>query len=286
MIILHAGWLDAALNFWAESSSGVGIAADRKTLASEFGVAVAGSRTVRKAEAWLPSCDNGPITSSDSRDADRMASWPVTVLSLKMTQSIHILMACADKRVVRPGLLVGADLAYWGAALRFAAGLVMRGQFLPGLATDVEPPHACWQPVISGADVARMHALSLAMPPVARALVSKAGDAQPDTAAQIVLRGFLASVVDALARPEIAPRASADFDSVHDQWLYALSSKDGTIRNSSTAELKTLVSQIQQWQRPIQIAANAPFRLCFRLRNRNWIPIPGWSAIFCRPIAI
>jgi SNF2 family DNA or RNA helicase len=196
-----------------------------------------------------------------------VAPWPVTVLPLEMTQSIHILSACADKRVVRPGLLVGADLAYWAAALRFAAGLVMRGQFLPGLATDVEPPRACWQPVVSGADVARMHALAQAMPPVARALVSKAGDAPPDAAAQIVLRRFLASAVDALVRPEIAPRAPVDFDSVHEQWMHSLSSKDGVMRGSSAAELKTLASQIQQWQRPIQVAANAPFRLCFRLEE-------------------
>ena len=56
------------------------------------------------------------------------------------------------------------------------------------------------------------------------------------------------------------------FDSVHDQWLYHLRSSDGKIAGDAE-ELTQLVTQVQEWQRPIAITAVTPFRLCFRLEE-------------------
>src|SRR5439155_8559203 len=55
-------------------------------------------------------------------------------------------------------------------------------------------------------------------------------------------------------------------ESTHDQWLHALTAGDGKMRVSAS-EGATLASQAQQWQRPIQVSASAPFRLCFRLEE-------------------
>jgi len=282
MIILHAAWSGDSLLFWAESSEEkippsrarprsstpkANFSASAKTLVTLAGeLAISGTAAPRTVTAWLPSNEAGPVAAADSTDAERLAPWTVAALPLNLSGSLYLLAACADKRVVRPGLIIGADLAYWAAALRLAAGLVMRGQFLPGLSLG-ENARASWQPIISGTEVARVQAFAQAMPPVARAVTLEAHHTPPDRAAQSVLRAFLAAAVDALVRPlQPERRRPRDFDSLHDAWLHALTSPDGSLA-ASPAELKTLASQIQQWQRPVRAAADAPFRLCFRLEE-------------------
>ena len=51
----------------------------------------------------------------------------------------------------------------------FAAELVTRGRVLPTLDHDGAGAVARWRPVIQGPDVAALHALAAAMPPVCRA---------------------------------------------------------------------------------------------------------------------
>src|SRR5258706_6429078 len=170
MIVLHAAFCEGSLLFWAESSNDRKIArgargkrppiawfdAGSSTLLAtlaELGVHVDNKRATRPAIAWLPSAENRAIPSAaligdDAPPADSagLTPWTVITAPLTVSQSIDVLAACAAKRLLHPGLLVGADVAYWAAALRFAAALVARGQFLPGL--------TIWQPVISGPDTA------------------------------------------------------------------------------------------------------------------------------------
>jgi hypothetical protein len=278
MIVLHAAFEDSLI--WAESSKrrkgplvasfDAGAASLVETVV-ELGLQVS-KRHAHEAVSWLPSTEGGAIASAALLDDDTVpadsgpiAPWIVTAIPLDTSRSVHLLAACAGKRLLRPGLVAGADIAYWAAALRFAAGLVMRGQFLPGLVADGGGLHARWQPVISGPDMARMHELAQAMPAVARAVVSDAGDSPPEVPAQTILLRFVESAVDALARSGGARKPGA-VESIHDQWLNALTSGDGKMRVSA-CEGATLVSQAQQWQRPIRVSASAPFRLCFRLEE-------------------
>src|SRR2546426_8594288 len=205
MIVLHAAFEDSLL-VWAESSKQrkgpllasfeAGPACLVET-AVELGVQVS-KRHPREVVAWLPSSEAGPIASAALLDDETLpaasgliAPWIVTAIPLDTSRSVHFLAACAGKRLLRPGLLAGADVVYWAAALRFAAGLVMRGQFLPGLIADGASFRARWQPVISGIDMARMHELAQAMPAVARAVVSDVGDSPPEVPAQTVLLRFV-----------------------------------------------------------------------------------------------
>jgi SNF2 family DNA or RNA helicase len=281
MIVLHAAFENSLL-VWAESTKQpkgpliAGFDAGAATVAStlvELGVQAA-KKHACEVVAWLPSTERGPIPSaaglddeSSPAEAGCVAPWIVHALPLDAGRSIPLLAACSGKSLLRPGLLAGADLSYWAAALRFAAGLVMRGQFLPGVISSGAGIRARWQPVIAGPDVARMHALAQAMPPAARAVIAEAGDSPPEVPAQTALNRFLESAIDALVRSD-GTRSSGAFDSIHDQWLHALTSNDGAMRADS-AEAATLASQIQQWQRPIQVSAKAPFRLCFRLEEPN-----------------
>ena len=294
MIVLHAAICEDALAVWAESSEARTRAARGRrknppqpewdaeaasllAIAAEAGVPIAGGkRATCDAVAWLPSRNGAPIPSeallddeTASADAGRLAPWTVTAVRLDMSRGIGLLATCSGKRMLRPGLLVGADLSYWTAALRFAAGLVMRGQFLPGVRSETGGIRARWQPVIAGPETARMHALAQAMPPAARAVVMDAGDSPPQLPAQAALGRFLESAIDTLVRTAAEPRRYSSAESLHDRWMQALTTGDGTMdpMESSAAELTALVSQIQQWQRPIQVAAKAPFRLCFRLEE-------------------
>jgi hypothetical protein len=123
MIKLHAAWFEDSLFLWAETSSDERVT--KKTLldlAADLGVAEK-SQSLRTMAVWLPYRCDTPIFSNDSIGADRLAPWPVIALPLDIKSGIPLLSASAGKRVIRPSLLIGADLSYWAAALRFAAGL-------------------------------------------------------------------------------------------------------------------------------------------------------------------
>ena len=126
------------------------------------------------------------------------------------------------------------------------------------------------------------------MPASLRALTAKA-DRPPDRPASAVLSEFLALTLDALVRSPVqtavraAPArrparkpASPAFDSVHDQWLYAVRSPDGTMHGPAT-ELAQFAEQVRTWQRPVAVETAAPFRLCFRLEEP---PSNGEDGIF------
>jgi SNF2 family DNA or RNA helicase len=247
------------------------------------GVAASKGRT-ETIVAWLPTLDNTPVASSPmvaeppAADAKTvLAPWMVTVLPLPTTQAIELLCTCVGKQVLAPGVIVGQDLRYWTTAMRFAGALVARQQFLPGIAEEHPAYSARWQPIFAGADAERLARLAKAMPHVGRALTRDTA-AAPQTPTASVLTAFVGTLVDHLVRStEAAPpvlhrrtsrraRPTATFDSVHDQWLYALRSSDGTLQADATA-LVEFATQVQAWQRPITAATATPFRLCFRLEE-------------------
>ena len=61
-------------------------------------------------------------------------------------------------------------------------------------------------------------------------------------------------------------RNRPSFDSAHDSWLHALTSKDGAVVGDA-ADLSQLAAQVREWRRPIAVSASSPFRLCFRLEE-------------------
>src|SRR5688572_1465197 len=222
MIVLHAGYCDSLL-LWAETSESAPAAGKRRKdrltadfaceaanllkIAAELGVSST-KRETRAAVVWLPSNEELPVPSTALLGGDAamtrdpfLAPWIVPALPLDGTRSIPLLAACAGKPLLRPGLLAGTDLCYWAGAMRFAAGLVMRGQFLPSAAD--EGTRAQWRPVIAGPDTARFEALGKAMPPSARALVHDVDDHPPKTAANSILRRFINGMVDAFVRESI-----------------------------------------------------------------------------------
>ena len=254
MIVLHAAFHAGRLWLWGETAEGA-------AKAEETAAAVAGilsAAEFRPLPLWLPAVKGRPVPSSKLlRDAPAgkpaLARFAAPARPLAPAEAIELLAASTGKQVLKPGVLVSSDLAWWAAALRFALALVAREQFLPGLDCEARP---CWKPVLMGADGERFEKLAAAMPGAARA----AGDAQPAVPAKAVLRAFIDGVTDHVVRTaSAAPAGRAD--SVHDRWLAGLVSRD------EPPALPELAEPMREWQRPVAAAAEAPFRLCFRLEE-------------------
>lgn len=248
----------------------------------------------------LPTTSAGPLPSSSliaepttNGAAPEPAAWAVTGLTLSAEQAIEILGACLGQNVLAPGIVVGPTLSYWASALRFAGGLVARQQFLPGLRSRDGQLEARWEPVVTGPDAHRLAELAQAMPGACRALAA-ISQAAPAESAASVLASFVAEVVDQLVRSSStarlhgarAPRREGkrkDFDSLHDQWIHALTAADARL-SGSAAELAQFAEKVAAWKRPIAVSAAAPFRLCLRLeepavKERNGKPVAskgGW----------
>ena len=259
---------------------------------------------------WLPTADGLPATSSPMISGGAateppaemtLAPWVVTAVPLSAAESVQFLSACANRQTLAPGLVVGQDLSFWVAAMRFAGGLVARGLFLPSLRkADRRGYQARWEPVIGGQDRQRLHVLAAAMPAVVRA-IGDLDNAPPAEAVTTVLSDFTAEVVDHLVRSAAAPPQEAaparrqrrhradEPGSLHDRWTAALRSPDGTMEGE-TAELEAFHVQVREWHRPVALALASPFRLVFRLeeppdgreeagrrgRSRQ-VPAGGWT---------
>jgi len=270
MIILHGAFHDDRLLVWAEPSAGK---AALVTAVAKIGTQPSLTRRdVHEAVAWLPTREGRPAPSvamaggaAIPDEECYLAPHVVEVLPLDAQKAIDLLAACAGKRIVAPGVLIGEDLAYWIAAMHFGAGLALRGQFLPSLTHETGRWAARWMPVPTGADATRLDALAKAMPPCARSLTWETGDQEPDTPAQAVLLAFAGVILDALVRTASAPRPLTS-DSLHDRWQAALTSPDAAAPGADS-ELQAFAARIEEWQRPVRVASLAPFRLSFRLRE-------------------
>jgi len=270
MIVLHAAFTGHRLMVWAEPDVG-------KT-ALLAAVAQLGTRLkftrrdVHEVVAWLPTQDgraapSGALAGGTAiPDEDcYLAPHIVEALPLDARRTVDLLIACAGKRVAAPGVLLGDDVAYWTAAMRFSGGLALHGQYLPSLARENGGWAARWTPIPTGADAARVEALAKAMPPCARALTWETKDHEPETSAETVLLAFAGLILDDLVRSASAPQPRGT-DSLHDLWLAALISPDARVA-ADDSDLAALAARIEEWQRPVRVAALAPFRLSFRLHE-------------------
>jgi SNF2 family DNA or RNA helicase len=241
-------------------------------------------KSTRLMIAWLPTVGNQPLPSSPligespkSIGTATLVPWKVTVLRLPLEKTVEFLCRSTGKQILGPGIIVGKDLSFWAAALRFAGALVTKGQFLP----DVSETHgiymAHWRPIFSGVDNEGLSKFGKSMPAVARALSLK--DTSPPIISPILLlSGFISLMVDHLVRlagrenfwhtpaAQRRPLKKNVFHSIHDQWLNALYSPNSEIEGKPE-ELLHLTTLVKEWNRPIRISTSTPFRLCFRIEE-------------------
>jgi len=242
-------------------------------------------KSIRSIAIWLPTVDSQPVPSSpligELRESVRRATltpWKVTGLRLPLEKAVEFLCRCTAKQTLGPGIIVGKDLSFWAIALRFAAALVTKGQFLPDI-TEIHGTYlAHWRPIFSGFDNERLSKLGKSMPAVAWALSRKA-ISPPIISPISLLSDFMGIIVDHLVRsgsredflntPVTQRRylkKKGTFFSIHDHWLSALRLPNGVIEGDG-AELLQLTNHLKDWIRPISVSAAAPFRLCLRIEE-------------------
>ena len=286
MLILHAAQVKENLVLWSEDSEPLPGPTDRQAdgshpfcaqaqLVAEAVGLETGGDSYASAIAWLPSRGDFPVPSSPmagpmpkSRAKPRIRPWTVTTLRLQPEQAIPLLQACHQRHVLKPGVAIGTDLAYWAHALPMAVSLAARQRFLPSLSERGGQTVATWIPVFIGEDAHWLTELAGLAPASARALTSIGATEPPATPAQAVLREFITAQVDHLARAgrDTKNPAQPQFDSAHDAWLSALGHTNPAVR-SNPAQLQQLRRQVAEWQRPLAIAASSPYRLCLRLEE-------------------
>jgi len=303
MIVLHSAPLAREFVLWGEAAATVGrhvpgrrsrspaspslpFGAGKEALAAAIAEVLPGvridERTCETRIVWVPSVEGQPVASSpliaappETGGAVALQPWSVVVVRVEAGTLFDLLAATLDKKAVAPGVTVGGDWTFWASALRFASALVARQQILPGLTNCNGHWRACWEAVFAGADAERLQKLARAMPHACRALSGNASRPSADPPV-VALTGFLHLMVDCLARSRLAPDQGATpatqrkgercFDSLHDQWLHALRSRDGAMAGDEQA-LAGLAAQIQEWRRPSGVTAAAPVKLCFRLEE-------------------
>ena len=286
MILLHVGYLNNRLWLWGEQ--GGGMPAKRRGRPSRYvgtgarspydaGAAVREALTTlgitptatEPLTLWLPTvagtpCPSSPLIAEPPTGEAQLAPWQVTAMPLVWEAMTTLLVACADHPVLVPGVIAGDDLCYWAVALRYAASLAARQQYVPGIAESDDGFVARWEPVFAGEDAARLTALAAGMPSVARAFGTP--DAPPDTPATLVLEDFVTGAVDMLARPQGKTDKRTTFASVHDQWLAALRAPDGRLTGDH-AEWARFAVEVRRWREPLSLSLAAPYRLVFRLEE-------------------
>ncbi len=284
MILLHAGYRNNRLWLWGEHRGAAPVVRRGRPrrnagMLSPFdaGMALGNALitlgmtpgTAESVTIWLPTvagapCPSSPLIAEPPTGDATLAPWQVTAMPLTWDMLTALLGEAAGTTVLAPGIIAGDDLRYWAAALQFAASMVTRQQYLPGIAELAGEFYARWEPVFAGDDATQLRSLAGGMPPVARAL--GAADAPPDTPATVMLEAFITSAVDELARPPGKAGKPTKFASVHEQWLAALRAPDGRITGDRT-ELARFATEVRRWREPLALTLAAPYRLLFRLEE-------------------
>jgi SNF2 family DNA or RNA helicase len=307
IIILHAGWLDGQVLVWGEMPVVEAPSRDKLRGQQAWSAAVAplpygvpndvlahvlveaasGLEELRLQPAsiilWLPTAGGIPLASGpliaptpDTSSAPALAPWSADALRLDRGSMLLLLSRCADCQTLGPGLLIAEDVRYWVQCMRFAASLVTRQAFLPGMEMIGHTYVARWQPFIGGQDELHLEQLAAAMPGACRALSHAAGE-PPATTPRLIVRALMAALTDHLVReaaggnagPPAVPQTrarGATFDSLHDQWLAALRTRDGRMDGDPQA-LAAFATHINEWAQAVSVGSDPSVRLCFRLEE-------------------
>jgi SNF2 family DNA or RNA helicase len=315
MKTIHAGLLEDKLLIWGEESapSTQTAASGKKTSSKKASAAAAHPYASTHAElikifaensvidvsprelpacqalavATLPVVHGGPSHSSSLGETPSgFKQFTVPVLVLDPELAMTAVANFVGKRMLAPGVVLGAELAVVVQLVRLAMRIVINQQFLPsanrtvtksGARKKVEEEQfiAEWKPVFSNTDVTFLQTTVRNMPAILRAL-SIAGDgtaAPPLLNSLTVAQNYVVGLVDYLVRTsadstDLRPFADASeqkHSSVHDAWIAALTSWSSKRIVFDRDECAKLCRQIADWQKPIVSLRSSPFRLCFRL---------------------
>jgi SNF2 family DNA or RNA helicase len=231
----------------------------------------------------LPSTAKSPLHSpelileqeDESIAATEWREWEVATLALEPKLALDALLALPENPP--HGVAYSSSLRFWAQAATFAFEQLTRQNFKPSLLENQQDGNveyrAAWETILTGEDDERMYQLSTMMPPACWAFVPP--EQRLRSLPRQLLSHYLNSAISAFVRAslteiELLPplprgRKQSSVMTLAEQWLYGLAHDDVVLRGSKE-ELKTFATTLSGWLNELQaIAANAPFRTCFRL---------------------
>ena len=167
------------------------------------------------------------------------------------------------------GVILGSSFQWSNLLLKTILKVGLKETFLPGLVDRGGIWEGRFLPALDEADEKGQQTLAETMPGVCRCM-GDSFDNPPDTPPDIVVNQALAFGLDSLVRQanrtvKTRSKAGNKYSSLHDAWLAALVSADGVVHWSKESELREFAAQLDQWRRPVDLAARSSFKFCFRL---------------------
>ncbi|MGI5214139.1 SNF2-related protein [Plantactinospora sp. CA-290183] len=298
MLVVHGVWrLGGRLALWVEDSTApVGPARGRgrppRDAAHPFAVGhpaltealgeLAAKATTGSVPLLLPTRAGAPVDSPElvrtepagsGRGRLTLAGWRVPVLEYEADLALPVLLAFGpDGPAGQPGgagPTPGASLRHLGRLAEFATELVRRGRVLPGLG-GTGAAEAVWRPLLTGPDAGWARALTMALPPAARAGLPERpvdGGSPGGDPATAIVADALDTLTDAAARGAlegvrlIETARAGGVDAGVRAWLRALTGRERSFSAPPEA-LAVLDAELRAWQRD---AAGSAVRACFRL---------------------
>ncbi len=281
MIILHAAMLDCHLYLWGETSHPddgaqyshpyAAPADSLLQILQEHDLQPGGE--ARTVTAWLPTAGTQPLPSDPvlgfrGREGDvSNAGWTLPAIPLHGRETVDLMLHCRGHRMLRRGVMVGRDLAYWTEVLPIAATMVAEGLFIPNIAETSRAHRATWDPVFAGDYAGCRAELARAMPAACRALTPEEVDLPPETPSPSVLDSFAGLIMEGMMGEEESELLyDGRSPTPHDSWLDSLAAPGGTV-DAPPEELDRFTRQMEVWHRRLSLTASGPFSLLFRLEE-------------------
>ncbi len=304
IVKLHSAYRDGSFFVWGEVDPRPVAARHLPFSAAPVRVARAMSNVAdhtrlpaiaRPSLIWLPTADGAPLQSvrtapSTEAAAPILRSWTVSTAILSAESAFRFLDASNRNPSAEAwDTKLAPSTRFWGAALRFAAGLALRDRYLPSLVTElsqsasseIEIFHARWRPLLSAPDQNRLRQLARAMPPVARAITPVGVRKSPEDDPALLLTSFLSWIINVLPRltgrsarlQALLPRVGSPMKisrpgtsrvDPEAAWMSALTNME-SIMPGDRDSLELFRARVDAWQRPIIREAEAPWLLAFEV---------------------
>ena len=235
---------------------------------------------------WLPTIEGKPVGPSERRienpsapTAPQIQPWIVSTAILSAESAFYFLDACnrnpyAEDRDTK----LAPSTRFWGAALRFVAGLALRDRFIPSMTAEGESFHARWKPLIAAPDQDRLRNLARAMPPVARAITPTDAKAPPEDDPVVLLSGFVAWLMDVLpraasssARLPVSRLRDVNKHNIDAAWMIRLRTIESEMPGNREL-LSSFSERVNSWHRPVVREAAFPWLLSFELHEPGGEP--------------
>ncbi len=296
MIVLHAGAIDGHLYVWGERPNAMTVptravpgregyprprphwfdaGAEALDEAIEFGAPSIRmhNRQIEAVVAWLPTQGIGPVPSRPElgkapNGREQIAPWIVS--GQRLSAADLVALATTPRESLTPDCDLAPDFVYWIDVARFAVSAVVRHLYLP----QVDEGRAVWRPVLQGEAAEFRDRLASRMPSSARALAPASRHSPPAEPAASVVDRTLGRMIDAIVRrasplfalPDlgVSGRRSAAV-TAYDAWIAGLRASESTPIAGPAAGIERLANDAGLWRSPLDAAADAPYRLAFRI---------------------